>query len=294
MKRPVLVIGLNPAWQKTMVFDEFVVGEVNRASEFFELASGKGANFALAMSAVGTPTMLFQFSGGPTGERFLDNLMRCGVNVVNRLVDSNTRTCTTIVRRGCAEVTELIEPAGSVSAEDAEWLLERVLENLSECSGVAFCGTSPPGVPVSFHERLAEAAEGKGIPLLLDAYKEVDGILASGAVSVLKINRFEITELSGFPDVEEAARASSERYGVGVVAITDGPEEAVLLSDGRISRHMPPRVECRNPIGAGDVVSATLFAKLLEGVPPWEAFGFALAAGSASCESILPPRGSIS
>lgn len=44
----VLVIGLNPAFQSTLHFDRFQLGQVNRAVRKCNSIGGKGQNFAIA------------------------------------------------------------------------------------------------------------------------------------------------------------------------------------------------------------------------------------------------------
>ena len=61
MSAPVLlVLGPNPAWQKTLFFDAFRPGQVNRAHRLEEFASGKGINFWVVTA--GRPPVWFNFS----------------------------------------------------------------------------------------------------------------------------------------------------------------------------------------------------------------------------------------
>ena len=284
----ILAVGLNPAWQKTMLFDTLAPGRVNRATEIFEMASGKGVNFAVAAAAAGAECAVAQFTGGDTGKRFRRDLEKRGVETIDRTVAPETRTCVTLVEKGNPDVTELIEPSGAVSDNDAAWLLERILDEIAKRSGVAICGTAPPGVPTTFLLKIAETAENHGVPLLLDAYKDTAPILESGAVEVLKINRAETAALTGLDSIEEGANALAEKHSIPVVAVTDGPNPAFIRTNEYAALLHPPKTKCLNPIGAGDVVSAVLFAGLLQGLPPENAFENALRAGSKSCESILP------
>ena len=284
----ILAIGLNPAWQKTMIFDGFQVGRVNRAVETIEMASGKGVNFAVAAAAADAECVVAQFTGGDLGKRFQKDVAKRKIETINRIVEPRTRTCVTLVERGNPDVTELIEPSGAVSEDDVAWLLERVLAEIPKRSGVAICGTAPPGVPLSFLLKVAETAEKHGVPLLLDAYKDIEPLLESGAVQVLKINRAETAALTGLDSMEKGAAEIAEKYSIPIVAVTDGPNPAFLKTDNSTGFFHPPKTVCVNPIGAGDVVSAVFFTGLLKGVPAETAFENALSAGSKSCESILP------
>ena len=61
----ILAAGLTPAWQRTMVFDVFHPGGVNRASEVHECASGKVLNVAMALQALGAETRSVSFAVAP-------------------------------------------------------------------------------------------------------------------------------------------------------------------------------------------------------------------------------------
>ena len=69
----------------------------------------------------------------------------------------------------------------------------------------------------------------------------------------------------------------------GLVALTLGPEGAVLLDDGEeVARATPPRVEAVDGTAAGDAFTACLLVSLLEGRPEVEALERACAAGAVA------------
>ena len=52
MKR-ITALGPNPAWQKTLFFDRFRYGAINRAREMQTFPAGKGINFCRAAACHG-------------------------------------------------------------------------------------------------------------------------------------------------------------------------------------------------------------------------------------------------
>ena len=65
----ILIVGLNPAWQKILEFDSLKAGRVNRARRQTELGSGKGLNTALAMRHLEHEAWLLQILGRTNGPR---------------------------------------------------------------------------------------------------------------------------------------------------------------------------------------------------------------------------------
>ena len=80
------------------------------------------------------------------------------------------------------------------------------------------------------------------------------------------VNRYELEQLGHVP---------------GLVALTLGPEGAVLLEDGKeVARGRPPNVEAVDGTAAGDAFTACLTVSLLEGRSREEALRRACAAGA--------------
>ena len=286
MKKSILVVGLNPAWQKILIFKEdFNKGEVNRARDMLTFASGKGANFAKVAMRNGSIVMLAQFVGGGTGDMYSSDLKNAGLILLDQKVDAPTRICTTLLS-SLSEATELIEPSGRISENEAAQLFRKIEEKSSVCDGFAVCGTYPPGINVDFYTQIAKLAKKMNKPLLLDSYKGITPVLEIG-VEILKINRRELAALSENDDVYQAGMKIIEKYPVKILAITDGSEKSYLFTDGKCSEYPVSFVSnVINPIGAGDTVSAVLFSEYLKGTPVCKAFRKALDAGSESCRHL--------
>ena len=84
---PILVVGLNPAWQKILEFEVLEPGEVNRARSLVQLASGKGMNAAKVLRRLGHEVHLLQVLGGSNGQRCLEGCMSLGIRSLHAWVD---------------------------------------------------------------------------------------------------------------------------------------------------------------------------------------------------------------
>ena len=280
----ILVCGPNPSWQKTLVFDEFLPCEVNRAKERDCRASGKGVNFSRAVRTWGTARpFVFQFSGGAGGQDLEDWLRDEGIESFDLRIGGETRCCTTVLCTKTASMTELIEPSPAVTADEAEQLRSSILGALPGADALALCGTLPAGPLDDFYAGLTAEAVRAGKPVLVDSVAHLHGTLAAGA-PYLKINCAELLSVTGASDPEAAALGMLERFPLQCAAITDGPDRAFIACRDAIHRiSIPPLAGVRNPIGAGDVCSGVMLSELLAGTDPPEAFAAGLAAACASC-----------
>ena len=285
----ILVCGPNPSWQKTLLFNEFRPGEINRARERDCRASGKGINFARAVRTWGTAVpVVYQFAGGTNGRKVEAWLQREGIESVSRSIADETRCCTTVLCRKCASMTELIEPSPTVTQEDVEFLKKSIPAALPDADALALCGTLPGGPLNGFYAGIAAEAVRAGKTVLMDSVEHFDETLAAG-VQYLKINSGELLKVTGASesdDPEAAAFDLLNRFSLECAAITDGPDRAFIAWQNTIHRIFIPSLPgvC-NPIGAGDVCSGVMLSELLAGADPLNAFTTGIAAACASCLS---------
>ena len=280
----ILVCGPNPAWQKTLVFDEFRPCEVNRARECDFRASGKGINFARAVRTWGLARpVVHQFSGGANGCALTAWLKDEGIEFVDRNIAGATRCCTTVLCGKTASMTELIETSPTVEADDVDFLKQAMLDALPDAAALALCGTLPKGPLDGFYAGLAAAAARAGKPVLMDSVEFFRETLSAG-VRHLKINTGELLSLTGASDPEAAALDLLNSCPLECVAITDGPSRAFIAWRGAVRRIFIPEISgvC-SPLGAGDVCSGVMLSELVAGSDPVQAFTTGIAAACASC-----------
>lgn len=282
-----LAVCLNPAWQKTLLFEVFSVGAVNRATRLYQCGGGKGVNVARALRTLGDQPQVALFVGGPTGDQLLAELNQDGIGAIAVTTQATTRTCITIIDELSGQVTEVIEPTASVRSREMAEMTRQLREAVLQTDGVALCGTFPPGVPESCYASIIEQARDAGRPTLLDGYQRVHLALHAGP-TVLKLNADELRHLSGRSNLEDGAFECLTQYPLQILAVTDGPQPAFLFTRHASWQFDQPVIEVRNAIGAGDCASAILLRELIAGQEPQDAFRAALAAANASCLTDLP------
>lgn len=278
--RKILVIGLNPAWQQIFTVPGLRTGEVNRATGFVELASGKGMNVAKILAARGHEVTLVQVLAGEHGRRILDECARRGIRSVHVFTPGETRVCATLLHD--AGATEVIAPF-TLARDPFDELFAELssLVPAERFDAVLMCGTVPQGMNQGAGGVLAS---GLGAPLLI--WDSVAGVSAEvlARIDWLKVNAAEARALE---PALAAARAAGAR--APSLLITDGARPARLrVGEGDAKCALPPLDHVVNPIGAGDTVTAMFADGLLRGLAPRAAAAEALAAAAASCLNVLP------
>ena len=287
MEQPlILIFGANPAWQKTLYFENFRRGQVNRAEKLELYAGGKGVNFCRAAKCLGTVrTRLYQFSGGANGVLHETALEAEGIDCRAVRVARETRCCTTLLDRTGDAMTELIEPSHAPSDAEISEMLRVFDAALAEAAGAAVAGSLPDGTDKELYTEVAKLAAKHRKTLLVDAVYAP--MLDAAGDFILKINMDELKKLTGEDEARLALRSGMERWPRGVLAITDGAGQAYLAAQGQVWRYTIPRIEVVSALGAGDTCSAVSMSGIVNGKAAVEAFADGLAAASANC---LSPR----
>ncbi len=107
--RPILVVGLNPVIQKTLLFDRLTEGEVNRTSRHRLDASGKGMNVARVLAQLGVSTLHVTHAGGLFRDIFLRMARQEGIGLLCADSGSEIRQCVSSSTKKQHVVTEIVE-----------------------------------------------------------------------------------------------------------------------------------------------------------------------------------------
>ena len=291
---PVACIGLTPACQRTLVFDQFREGEVNRARKLFISPGGKSVNTGLALAVLGRRAMVTGLNGGDTGRMIQDYLTERGATCAFTRTSWPTRTCTTILDGGKKCVTELVEEAHTPTPALLRAFEKNGRSLLRRASMCFICGTLPPGVPEDFWARFAKAARQANVPVLIDSHAAPLWRALAFQPLLAKMNVHELAKTMGAKcrDDGTVIRAARKLVSAGAkwVLITNGAKPAILAGpDDAAWRITPPAIsDVRSPIGSGDCVNAGLVAALLDGKPMPLAVCFGLACGTASALTYRP------
>jgi tagatose 6-phosphate kinase len=275
----ILVVGLSSVWQRTLFFESFHPGEVNRAKRVVETASGKGVNVARVLKALRMKVQVLTVAGGRRGELFQRALKADGVSVRVVPVGGETRVCQTLIGGGV--VTELVEESPVLSASEVKAVMRAFTKELRRAEMVVLSGTVPGGCGDDFYARLARMANAHGVTVAVDTQRaQLMGVVRERP-ALVKINQTELAVATGMSGVGKGVRELM-RLGAERVVISHGAKAARAF-DGRERWQVePPRVKAVNPVGSGDAMLAGIVAGVARGKTLKEALQFGVACGAAN------------
>jgi tagatose 6-phosphate kinase len=288
----ILVVGLSPAWQRTLTFGEFIPGKVNRATHVDEMASGKGVNVARVASILGADVRLLTVAGGVRGKLLQAKLeqQRFGTRIVQ--VKAETRICQTLL--GGDGATELVEESGALTSVEVKnvWLALRAEARKTRL--VILTGTVPEGCGEDYYARLVTESQQLGVPVLIDAQKAQLLNAVKRRPFLVKINRDELAT---------AMRVNSDRKSAMSHAlrklVREGPQYAVITDGAKsvyasekpghtVMMWKPSCVKTKNPIGSGDAMMAGIAVGLWRGKSMTDAVRLGIACGAANAMNAGP------
>jgi tagatose 6-phosphate kinase len=256
----ILVVGLSPAWQRTLVFDSVRLGAVNRARYVRETASGKGVNVARVAHQLGAPARLLRDQALPA-------------TVIK--VRAETRICQTLLGGGA--VTELVEEAGALTRSEVAEVVSCFEAEIRRASVVVMTGSVPPGCGEDFYARLMAKANRAGVPVLIDAQGRQLYKATAGAPLVVKINRDELRVVPGL-----------RRKRVGWLVVSDGAKQVAARHGVEKFVFRPPRVRSLNSVGSGDAMMAGIACGVWRGQAMLDAIKLGIACGAANALTAAP------
>jgi tagatose 6-phosphate kinase len=288
----ILVVGLSPAWQRTLVVDALIPGRVNRARRVREAASGKGVNVARVASILGANVRLLTVAGGARGRLLQSELKRQRLSACIVPVQAETRICQTLLAGGSA--TELVEEAGLLRAAEVKDVTRAFAAELRAAEWVVLTGTVPRGCGGDFYARLVREAIHRGVRVLMDAQGEQLMNALRSKPFLVKINRDELAVATGARGggargLTAAARVLNQ-LGAQWIIVTRGPHRVQVFQTGATKRwtFQPPGVAALNPTGSGDAMLAGIAVGLARGRSVLDAVQFGLACGAANAMTAEP------
>jgi len=282
----IATVTLNPSLDRTVAVEELVLDEANRWTSLRRDPGGKGINVSRVIHELGGKTVAYGFIGGIDGETLKHLLQQQGVHFEFTQIKGEIRSNFIIADESTCRQTRIDAPGPHIMRHELQKLVQKVKHISPKPDYLVFAGSVPPAVPDDIYRQLIESANNNGIKTVLDSDNKwlKQGIKAKP--NVIKPNVHEAEELLETHLRSEGAIANALKFlvdsGIEVAVISRGKEGLIAAKGEDIVKAVPPQVEVRSTVGAGDSTIAGLVLKLNEGLGLEEACRWAVAAGTAA------------
>ncbi len=282
----IYTLTLNPAIDRELTVNTVEFDTVLQATESQVDFGGKGFNVSRLLKSMGTPSTAIGFVGGRAGEQMREGLRLLEITTDFVWISEETRTNISIVTQSHDHYIKVNEKGPLVDESKQRELLGKIESIARSGDWWVLAGSLPPGVPDSFYAQITEILNNRKAITILDTIGESLRLGCGAKPFLVKPNAEEACHLTGLP-VENTAQvelAATEirKMGAQNVVISLGKKGALLqTSDGSWLVHSP-KIQEKNPIGAGDSMVGGLVWALAQGHPLKESLGWGAASGAAT------------
>jgi len=282
----IVTLTINPAIDVSTSVTKLAPFTKMRCAPAHRDPGGGGINVARVLKRLGIDAIAIYPAGGATGQLLADLVEREGVRSIVIPTLNDTREDITIFDETTREQFRFVFPGAPLS--DLEW--QACLGALARVDPppafVVASGSLPAGVPPDFYGRVVQAAKAHSKVIVETAGPFLMAALEAG-VYLIKPNLREFQELAGITATDEAAlveagRRLLVRYPIEVIALSVGPDGAILITRDLALRANGLPIEPISVSGAGDSFLGAMVWSLVNSDSVAVALRFGVAGGSAA------------
>ena len=282
----IYTLTLNPAVDRELTVPAMEFDSVLRASESRVDFGGKGFNVSRLLKGMEEPSTAVGFLGGNAGELLQNGLQSLGIGTDFVWVAGETRTNVSIVTQTHDHYIKVNEKGPLVDADKQKELLEKIDSLAKQGDWWVLAGSMPPGVADDFYARIVNVLNKHEANAILDTTGDALRFGCAEKPYLVKPNAEEVHALTGMPvdSTTEIAAAAAElrKMGAQNVVISMGKAGALMQSAEETWLTHSPKIEEKNPIGAGDSMVGGLVWGLAQGLSLKESLGWGVASGAAT------------
>ena len=290
----IITLTLNPAFDTHCQTDTLMLHHENFASITASHAGGKGINLSRALAVNGTDHVTVVVVGEENSESFLRPLQKAGLRLRTISVPGRIRENLTI-HTGCGQETR-ISFGGFPAPHDLLPQLKELLQcEIEDDTILTVTGRNTEGLSKEEIKNYLKKLSHKGVRLVIDSRSFNLNDLTELKPWLIKPNQEEISQYLGrsVQDFEQVRSAAQELHtqGIANVMVSLGPQGALLVCKEGTMIAVPPEINARSTIGAGDSSIAGFLSAAIKGYSAEESLKTAVAYGTAACltDGSLPP-----
>ncbi len=265
----VVTVTINPAIDQTITIPNFTAGTVNRVQSSRMDAGGKGINVASFLADFGQPATVTGFLGADNDEIFRRLFAQKGIEDRCVRIAGQTRIGVKVTDPALHKTTDINFPGQTPNPADIKRLFAILNELASVHEWFVLSGSIPAGVSAGIYADMVRTLACRRV--LLDTSGEGFRQAVATGPWLIKPNVDELSEFVGEPlkthaAIIAAARGLMQQYAIASVVVSMGKEEAIFIEGEETLWAVPPTVEVKSTVGAGDAMVAGIVASKIQGL----------------------------
>lgn len=266
----IATVTLNPAIDLTVRADNFRPGIVNRGQSLQYDAGGKGVNVASFLADYGVQTAVTGFLGLENVTIFEQLFAQKQIVDYFIRIPGQTRTGIKIVDGTKQVTTDINMPGLTPTQEELQLLLQSIEELAKDYDWFVLAGKVPPDVTSDIYATIIERLKKYEKRVVLDTSGSALRRGVQAGPTILKPNISELEEFleRRFSNEGELERAAQQLLtnGTEMVVVSMGQHGALFVNQDDTCIAIPPRIDVKSTVGAGDAMVAGLLAGITQGL----------------------------
>jgi 1-phosphofructokinase len=265
----VVTVTINPVVDQTLTIPNFAAGTVNRVQTSQLDPGGKGINVAHCLADFGQRSTVTGFLGTGNDEIFRRLFERKGIEDRFVRIPGETRIGVKISDAVLKQTTDINFPGLTPSPAAIEQFFAILRELASTHEWFVLSGSIPAGVSAGIYGEMVKALAGK--KTVLDTSGEGFRQAVAAGPWLIKPNVDELGEFVGEKlatrdAMIQVARELMKRHDITTVVVSMGKEGAIFIEGQETVWAVPPSVEVKSTVGAGDAMVAGIVAGKIRGL----------------------------
>lgn len=286
ISRSIVTLTINPAVDASTSVKNMAPFTKMRCAPARHEPGGGGINVARVLRRLGIDAPAIYPAGGATGQLLGTLVEREGVQGLVVPVRNETRQDLTVFDETTRQQFRFVFPGAQLDESEWQECLESIMRIEPRPAFVVASGSLPAGVPDDFYGRLAQACKEHSKVIVDTAGRFLKAALEHG-VYLIKPNLREFQELAGMTASDDASLIEAGRRLIGrgqveVIALSMGPDGALLITRDLALRANGLPIEPVSVSGAGDSFLAAMVWSLSSNGSLETALRYAVAGGSAA------------
>ncbi len=282
----VVTLTLNPAIDKSSTVDAIIRDKKLRCTLPVYEPGGGGINVSRALKNLNEQSLAIYLAGGPSGEKLKRLLTKEEILQSVIPIENETRE-NFIVVDDHGQQFRFGMPGEEIFPNEVQNILSAVKNLPPDVEYFVASGSIQKGVPIDIYAQIAKICKSKGIRVILDCDGEALEAALEEGIFFIKPNLNELAKLVGKEEVdvsdqEQMAKDLIATKKTEIIAVSMGPQGAMLAAKNLIEYAIPPSVKTVSTVGAGDSMVAGITYALSRRMDMMDVLKFGVACGSAS------------
>ncbi len=282
----IVTITFNPCIDKSATVPQLIPEKKLSCSEPHFEPGGGGINVARAIKKLGGEATAIYPSGGYSGKFFNELLAKEKISAIIIDVENPLRENVIMLEESSNNQYRFGFPGAKLLSHEWQQCIDAI-DKINNAEFLIASGSLPEGVPDDIFARLAAISKKKNLKLVVDTSKGALKHAANEGVFMLKPNLNEMSALRGrkelsIEDVAAAAKDMIEKKNCEVLVVSLGEKGAMLFAQNQEVKVLPPKVEKKSTVGAGDCMVAGFTLRLSQGKDFKDALRYGVACGTAA------------